>query len=785
MSDALMAAGATPESLLRLLVKLATRLARAFPGIVWNVINTAFQPRAHLRQLALVIAVQILSYLLRVFRERVVNRFDDVSVKRDIAQNYEEFLAAESELDTREAPSEEQLCKNDAEFFGQLQAKRETYEELVRAGDEYGLMFHLRSELIRRQTGGAGYNRDGSTWLRKHAAARDRIHAYQQAVCGALRYVASGEAPESSRSSERLAFINETRHAFGRTALLLSGGAAFGVKHLGVIKALHREALLPRIVCGTSAGSIVAAAVCVRSDDELNDLVDGGAEHLLCNLRFFGLRRGESSSDLLRSSGDFVSASVGVRKSAYGGHDGGHGGGNGGGHGGGHGGGGPTGHRASVEWDLRRGREHMRSTKNLLDSSVLSSTLLELMGEITFLEAFDKTGRVLNITVTRSDGRAPPLLCNYLTTPHLLVHSASLASCSIPGVFEAVELMARGRDGTPEPYFKTGSWTFTDGGLQADLPKERLTELFNVNQFIVSQVNPLAPLFVPVGGTGLPWLEEFNVFLKHQLVGFVQGVSKLGHGKLIRPGGFRGVDLVMQDYEGTVTIRPDWSLSELREFLANFDQARIKQYVKDGERAAWPHIQLIRSLCEVEFCLDEVAAELQRTLMVERQAARRAQREADAVSAAEGAAGRAAHAAGGDGGEASPSIALEPSRSASLSLRGKLPSYVSLEAYEGQHHEVGIGGVGSTGSLGSPGGVGGGSGGGALGTSPYPIGHASGGGSSVPRNPSDGKMPGVASFASLLALGGASSSMDVVTIPTRSSSLAPPSVRPLAADEEG
>ena len=78
MSDALMAAGATPESLLRLLVKLATRLARAFPGIVWNVINTAFQPRAHLRQLALVIAVQILSYLLRVFHERVVNRFDDV-----------------------------------------------------------------------------------------------------------------------------------------------------------------------------------------------------------------------------------------------------------------------------------------------------------------------------------------------------------------------------------------------------------------------------------------------------------------------------------------------------------------------------------------------------------------------------------------------------------------------------------------------------------------------------------------------------------------------------------
>lgn len=68
--------------------------------------------------------------------------------------------------------------------------------------------------------------------------------------------------------------------------------------------------------------------------------------------------------------------------------------------------------------------------------------------------------------VTRSDGKAPPLLCNYLTTPHMLVHCASLASCAIPGVFDAVELQAKGRDGGIEPYFKTGGWTWTDGGLQ-------------------------------------------------------------------------------------------------------------------------------------------------------------------------------------------------------------------------------------------------------------------------------------------------------------------------------
>jgi TAG lipase/steryl ester hydrolase/phospholipase A2/LPA acyltransferase len=243
---------------------------------------------------------------------------------------------------------------------------------------------------------------------------------------------------------------------------------------LGVISALHRESLLPRIVCGTSAGSIVAATVCVKNDEEIARLfADRGAINLLRNLRFFGLRRGESSTDLAKASANYLFAHQtgrslpGAPQSQ--GDDGELG--------------------ASVEWDLRRGRQHMKTTHNLLDSSVLQQTIFELIGgDVTFLEAFDRTGRVLNITVTRSDGKAPPLLCNYLTTPHLLVHSASLASCAIPGVFEAVELMCKGRNGETEPYFKTGGWRWTDGGLQADLPKERLTELFNVNQFIVSQV---------------------------------------------------------------------------------------------------------------------------------------------------------------------------------------------------------------------------------------------------------------------------------------------------------
>ena len=50
----------------------------------------------------------------------------------------------------------------------------------------------------------------------------------------------------------------------------------------------------------------------------------------------------------------------------------------------------------------------MSRKKALLDGSVLQNTLVELCGQLTFLEAFDRTGRVLNVTVTRARAAHTP-----------------------------------------------------------------------------------------------------------------------------------------------------------------------------------------------------------------------------------------------------------------------------------------------------------------------------------------------------------------------------------------
>ena len=68
---------------------------------------------------------------------------------------------------------------------------------------------------------------------------------------------------------EKLSFFEETAHAFGRSCLMLSGGAGLGFFHAGVVKSLNEKNLLPTVVSGSSAGSIIAAMLGTRTHDQL------------------------------------------------------------------------------------------------------------------------------------------------------------------------------------------------------------------------------------------------------------------------------------------------------------------------------------------------------------------------------------------------------------------------------------------------------------------------------------------------------------------------------------
>ena len=50
---------------------------------------------------------------------------------------------------------------------------------------------------------------------------------------------------------------------------MLSGGGVLGFYHLGVVKTLLEQGLLPRVISGSSAGSLVAGVVGTHAKREL------------------------------------------------------------------------------------------------------------------------------------------------------------------------------------------------------------------------------------------------------------------------------------------------------------------------------------------------------------------------------------------------------------------------------------------------------------------------------------------------------------------------------------
>ncbi len=50
---------------------------------------------------------------------------------------------------------------------------------------------------------------------------------------------------------EKFLAFKQLSRTYGRTALLLSGGAALGMYHIGVVKALYEANLLPKVWTGS------------------------------------------------------------------------------------------------------------------------------------------------------------------------------------------------------------------------------------------------------------------------------------------------------------------------------------------------------------------------------------------------------------------------------------------------------------------------------------------------------------------------------------------------------
>lgn len=346
------------------------------------------------------------------------------------------------------------------------------------------------------------------------------------------------------------AFFRDTSFAFGRSALLLSGGGSLGIYHLGVVKALFNQHLLPRIISGSSAGALLAALICTRTDDEVSELFESGK----INLQPFD--KLDNSWHLLRKLVRFI--------------------------------------KTGVLFDIRK----------------LQECVIENLGDITFEEAYKRTGKILNITVDSTKKHSMPSLLNYITAPHVLIWSAACASCALPGVFEAVPLMAKDEKGAVIKYHER-DLKFRDGSFWADLPLQRLSELFNVNLFIVSQVNPHVIPFISDKDKKRNFFYKARHFLLSELR---NRILQLYEYKILSGGKFDMFKtIISQKYEGDITILP--ATGGLRDYLSalsNPTEQTLSAQIPQGQRRTWPKMSIIENHCKVERILDSFTRSTQR-----------------------------------------------------------------------------------------------------------------------------------------------------------------------------
>lgn len=161
-----------------------------------------------------------------------------------------------------------------------------------------------------------------------------------------------------------------------------------------------------------------------------------------------------------------------------------------------------------------------------------------------------------------------------------------------------------------------------DGSVDNDLPMTRLAELFNVNHFIVSQVNPhVVPFLVkeeesitkeaqhstPSVTPGPTWLHSITHLAKGEALHRMHTMAELG----IFPNTLtKAVSVLSQKYSGDITIFPDISYTDFPYMLSNPTTEFMFQAQLTGERATWPKLSRIRNHCAIELALDDAVHKL-------------------------------------------------------------------------------------------------------------------------------------------------------------------------------
>jgi len=371
---------------------------------------------------------------------------------------------------------------------------------------------------------------------------------YVDEVAGALELLASPAASDIPED-ELFDFFQRAQHCYGSSALMMSGAGSFLFFHIGVVKVLWQQGILPDIMSGSSGGAIVGSLVSTHSDKDLERIFD--PEFLVDEIK-----RDES---LFR---------------------------------------------------------HFEALKpSIVTAGEVRSVLERLLPNLTFQEAYKLTGRHLNVSIAAAERHQSSRLLNAITTPNVYVRDAILASAAVPGFYPPVALFAKNDHGERQAYMPSRKWV--DGSLSHDLPAKRLSRLYGVNHFVVSQVNPHIFPFItdPTADGGMvstlkqvgrrtarEWINASAAIMEKPLSLF-PAANRLTNVAL---------GVINQDYVGDINILPEKHFFNPLKLLAHRSPEEVMDLISMGERATWPKVEMIRIQTRISRALTFILREFDR-----------------------------------------------------------------------------------------------------------------------------------------------------------------------------
>lgn len=415
-----------------------------------------------------------------------------------------------------------------------LRAEIVRLKALRQSDDAWGLAKQLHESVTRHK----GDVTAPDLYDQALSGTKHLVTDYLDEVEASLRYLASSRLAGLDESQQMRRFV-EAQRVFGRSALMLSGGATWGFFHIGVCKALFENDLLPDILSGASTGAMIAAGVGTRTDAELQHLFDhpeemrrDGLQPLAAKeaLRTGAILDSEALHDVLRHNvGEYTFAEAAAR----------------------------SGRSLNISVSPTRHRQKPRLLNALTSPDVLVASAA--------------------VASSALPGLFPPAMLQ-----------------------QRVQRRTKARHLQTEPavvpYIPTERWV--DGSIHGDLPKLRLARLHDVNHFIVSQTNPHIVPFVRQRSRGVfsTAAALTTAAVRHQGAYAAELAQRATSGSR-GPVGLMAEQaraLVSQDYRGDIDIHPRFRMDLLGKMVVNPSLDDLKTFIQEGERATWPKLAMVR-----------------------------------------------------------------------------------------------------------------------------------------------------------------------------------------------